>query len=87
MQPDLILMPSGSGVILPQPETMVTVKEWNKKHVRDKTAMIIATASEFFDSLEKRATATKYEFEVRKGEMLLEGCLRYFQIAPLQGCG
>jgi alpha-mannosidase len=66
---DLVLMPSGSGVTLPQPETALAVKEWNKKHVRDKTKMVIATASEFFDSLEKRATATKYDFEIRKGEM------------------
>ena len=68
---DLILMPSGSGVTLPQQETTLAVKKWNKKHARNKTTMIIATASEYFDSLEKRATATKYDFEVRKGEMVL----------------
>jgi alpha-mannosidase len=66
---DLVLMPSGSGVTLPQPETALAVKEWNKKHMRDKTRMTISTASEFFDSLEKKATASKYAFEVRKGEM------------------
>jgi alpha-mannosidase len=66
---DLILMPSGSGVTLPQQETTLAVKKWNKKHARGKTTMIIATASEYFDYLEKRATATKYDFEVRKGEM------------------
>src|SRR5215216_385429 len=66
---DLILMPSGSGVTLPQSETAEAVKEWNKKNARNKAKMIIATASQFFDSLEKRATAGKYNFEVRKGEM------------------
>jgi alpha-mannosidase len=66
---DLILMPSGSGVTLPQPETALAVKEWNKVHMRDNTKMVIATASEFFNSLEKRAAATKYDFEIRKGEM------------------
>jgi alpha-mannosidase len=66
---DLILMPSGSGVTLPQSETAEAVKEWNKKNARNKAKMIIATASQFFDSLEKRSTAGKYNFEVRKGEM------------------
>ena len=66
---DLILMPSGSGVTLPQPETAEAVKEWNKKNARNKTKMIISTASQFFDSLEKRATTAKHNFEVRKGEM------------------
>ena len=66
---DLVLMPSGSGVTLPQPETTAAVKKWNKKHVKDNARMVIATASEFFNSLEKRAAATKYNFEIRKGEM------------------
>ena len=66
---DLILMPSGSGVTLPQSETTEAVKEWNKKNTKNKTKMIIATASQFFDSLEKRSTAGKYNFEVRKCEM------------------
>jgi alpha-mannosidase len=66
---DSVLMPSGSGVTLPQPETSAAVREWNKKHMKDKTRMIIATVSEFFDSLEKRATTSKYDFEIRKGEM------------------
>jgi alpha-mannosidase len=66
---DLVLMPSGSGVTLPQPETSAAVREWNRKHMKDKTRMIVATASEFFDSLEKRATTLKVDFEVRKGEM------------------
>jgi alpha-mannosidase len=62
-------MPSGSGVTLPQLETAEAVKEWNKKYGSSKTKMIISTASQFFDSLERRATAGKYNFEVRKGEM------------------
>ncbi|HEU4447946.1 MAG TPA: glycosyl hydrolase-related protein [Nitrososphaeraceae archaeon] len=66
---DLILMPSGSGVTLPQPETAKAVEEWNKEHANDNTKMIIATASQFFDSVERRALTQKYNFEVRKGEM------------------
>ena len=66
---DLILMPSGSGVTLPQPETADAVKDWNKKSANKRSKMIIATASQFFDSLEKRATKEGYNFEVRKGEM------------------
>jgi alpha-mannosidase len=68
---DLILMPSGSGVTLPQPETADAVKEWNKKN-SSRAKMVIATASEFFNSLEGRRTGTKgkkNKFEVRKGEM------------------
>ena len=66
---DLILMPSGSGVTLPQAETAEAVEEWNKKNGSNNTKMIIATASQFFDSLERRAITQKYNFEVRKGEM------------------
>ncbi|HEX6029461.1 MAG TPA: glycosyl hydrolase-related protein [Nitrososphaeraceae archaeon] len=66
---DLILMPSGSGVTLPQPETAIAVEEWNKEHANDNTKMIIATASQFFDSLAGRAIEQKHNFEVRTGEM------------------
>jgi alpha-mannosidase len=66
---DLILMPTGSGVTLPQPETAKAVEEWNKENANNNTKMIIATASQFFDSLERRATTQKYNFEVRTGEM------------------
>jgi alpha-mannosidase len=59
-----ILMPSGSGVTLPQPETSEAVKEWNQKNV-DIAKMIISTPSEFFNALEK----TGARFKVRKGEM------------------
>jgi alpha-mannosidase len=58
-----ILMPSGSGVTLPQPETSDVVKEWNKKNADAK--MTISTPSEFFSALEK----TGAKFKIRKGEM------------------
>ena len=57
-----ILMPSGSGVTMPQEETVDVVREWNRKH--DST-MKIATPSEFFKAVEKHAG----ELPVRKGEM------------------
>lgn len=69
---DLILMPSGSGVTLPQPETAKAVVEWNKengKNHSNNARMIIATASQFFDSLERKAATQKHNFEVRTGEM------------------
>ena len=72
---DLILMPSGGGVTLPQPETAEAVKEWNNKKNKNssKAKMVIATATEFFNALElrekRRTKGKKHEFEVRKGEM------------------
>ena len=59
-----ILMPSGSGVTLPQPETSEAVKSWNEKN-GDIAKMIISTPLEFFSVLEKRSK----KFKVRKGEM------------------
>lgn len=59
-----ILMPSGSGVTLPQPETSEAVKAWNKKN-GGAAKMFISTPLEFFSALEKRGT----KFKVRKGEM------------------
>jgi alpha-mannosidase len=63
-----ILMPSGSGVTIPQPETPEAVKEWNeqKKEVAD---MKIATPREFFEALEKEIEEQDLKMEVRKGEM------------------
>jgi alpha-mannosidase len=57
-----ILMPSGSGVTMPQEETPEVVKEWNKTH---RALMKIATPSEFFKAIEKFAD----KLPVRKGEM------------------
>ncbi|NOJ29973.1 MAG: glycoside hydrolase [Nitrososphaeraceae archaeon] len=57
-----ILMPSGSGVTLPQPETCEVVNAWNQK---EKAKMIISTPSEFFNALEKASP----KLEIRKGEM------------------
>lgn len=59
-----ILMPSGSGVTLPQPETSKAVREWNEKNTGT-TKMVISTPSEFFSTLEK----TRAKFKVRRGEM------------------
>jgi alpha-mannosidase len=58
-----ILMPSGSGVTLPQPETSEAVMEWNKKNA-DAT-MTVSTPSEFFNALEKSGAT----FRIIKGEM------------------
>ena len=58
-----ILMPSGSGVMGPQPETSDVVKKWNEHE--DNARMIIATPTEFFKSLERE----KIDFQVRRGEM------------------
>jgi len=57
-----ILMPSGSGVTMPQPHTMEVVEEWNKKN---RPKIKISTPSEFFKALEKAAK----DFPIRKGEM------------------
>ena len=57
-----VLMPSGSGVTMPQEETTRRVKNWNKNH---KSRMKVATPLEFFKSLEKE----KKKLLVRKGEM------------------
>jgi len=58
-----ILMPSGSGVTMPQPNTEKVVKKWNKTHKNSK--IIISTSKEFFKSLEKSAN----KLPIRKGEM------------------
>ncbi|RCV64974.1 alpha-mannosidase [Methanophagales archaeon] len=63
-----ILMPSGSGVTLPQPETSEVVKAWNKKS-GNVAKMKIATPREFFDALAKEIEDKDLKMEVRKGEM------------------
>ncbi len=67
-----ILMPSGSGVTMPQPETGNAVKEWNRKH---DVKMKIGTVSEFFSALEKEGR----DFQVVKGEMY---CGKYSEVFP-----
>ena len=69
-----ILMPSGSGVTVPQPETSEAVNRWNKSS-GDKARMVISTPSEFFNTLEKMET----KFQVRKGEMY---CGRFSEVFP-----
>ncbi len=59
---DKVLMPSGSGVTMPQEETVEVVKNWNKKN---KTKIKIATPLEFFKRVEKYEKKLK----IRKGEM------------------
>jgi alpha-mannosidase len=63
-----ILMPSGSGVTMPQPKTPEFVKAWNENN-GEVAEMTIATPSEFFEALEKEIEEQKLELEVRKGEM------------------
>jgi alpha-mannosidase len=57
-----LLMPSGSGVTLPQEETVAAVKAWNKTH---RIQMKVATPSEFFENLKRRAG----KLPIRWGEM------------------
>jgi len=45
-----ILMPSGSGSMPPQPETVTAVEEWNRTH--PDVEMKISTPREFFEALE-----------------------------------
>jgi len=59
-----ILMPSGSGVTRPQPETSEVVKEWNEKNGQI-AKIVVSTPSEFFNALEKASP----KLRVRKGEM------------------
>jgi alpha-mannosidase len=68
-----ILMPSGSGVTLPQPETSRMVKKWNRTH--EDSRMYIATSRDFFKAVEKEAK----NLEVRNGE-LYSG--RYSEVFP-----
>ena len=63
-----ILMPSGSGVTMPQPETPEVVKVWNEKK-GGVAKMKIATPSEFFEALEKEIEEKNLKMDVRKGEM------------------
>ena len=69
----LILMPSGSGSIPPQPGTMRAVKKWNRTH-RD-SKMVITGPSAFFKELEKKAKNLK----VLRGEMYSG---KYSQVFP-----
>jgi alpha-mannosidase len=57
-----ILMPSGSGVTLPQKETMSAVKRWNKTH---QVKMKISTPVGFFQRLKRHSR----RLPVRRGEM------------------
>ncbi len=59
---DNILMPSGSGVTMPQEETIKAVRNFNKKY---KTRIKIATPSEFFKSVEKHVK----RLPIKRGEM------------------
>ncbi len=68
-----ILMPAGSGVTLPQPETSRAVKNWNNTH--EDSEMRIASSRDFFKALEEEAA----NFELRKGE-LYSG--RYSEVFP-----
>ncbi len=68
-----ILMPSGSGVTLPQSETSRTVKRWNKTH--EDSQMKIARSCDFFQAIEKEAA----DLEARTGELY---CGRYSEVFP-----
>jgi len=57
-------MPSGSGVTLPQPEASEAISKWNRKK-NQSAKLIMATAREFFEALEKE----NIQFNVKSGEM------------------
>jgi len=59
-----ILMPSGSGVTLPQKETVGAVRKWNADH-KGGSQMKVAAPSEFFQALEQEGDS----FEVIEGEL------------------
>ncbi|MCW7080228.1 MAG: glycosyl hydrolase-related protein [Candidatus Methanospirare jalkutatii] len=61
-----ILMPSGSGGMPPQPETVEVVHAWNEKHSSE---MKIATPSEFFRAVERYVEENGIKLDVRRGEM------------------
>ncbi len=63
-----ILMPSGSGVTMPQPETPEVVHTWNEKK-GEIAEMKIATPKEFFEALEEEIEEKNLKMDVRKGEM------------------
>jgi alpha-mannosidase len=63
-----ILMPSGSGVTMPQPETPGVVKAWNNDKGKE-ARMKIATPVEFFEALEMEIEEKNIKMTVRKGEM------------------
>ncbi|MBI2860540.1 MAG: glycoside hydrolase [Chloroflexi bacterium] len=68
-----ILLPSGSGSILPQPETSRAVKKWNRTH--SDSVMKIAASADFFEGVERAAG----DLETRSGEMYSG---RYSQVFP-----
>jgi alpha-mannosidase len=70
---NLILMPSGSGSIPPQRDTVRAIKKWNRTH--HDSRMVIAGPSEFFRELGKEAARLK----TRHGE-LYSG--RYSRVFP-----
>ena len=72
-----VLMPSGSGVTMPQPETIDFVKKWNKNHRNEE--MKIATPIEFFKNLEKKIKQENIDLKIRKGEMY---CGKYSEVFP-----
>jgi alpha-mannosidase len=59
-----ILMPSGSGVTLPQEETAGAVRKWNADH-KGGSQMKVAVPSEFFQALEQEGD----NLEVIEGEL------------------
>jgi alpha-mannosidase len=63
-----ILMPSGSGVTMPQSETPEFVKAWNENNGK-RGKIQIATPVEFFKALENEVKDQNLTMAVRKGEM------------------
>ncbi|MBW2976949.1 glycoside hydrolase [Candidatus Woesearchaeota archaeon] len=66
-----VLMPCGSGVTMPQEETIDAVKNWNKTH---KSRMKISTPYKFFKELEQSK-----RLPIRTGEMYSG---RYSEVFP-----
>ena len=70
-----ILMPSGSGSVPPQPETVEAVRRWNEEH--EGSLMVIATPSEFFRAVEKEEESLR-KAEEKEGELYDEDLVEVF---------
>ena len=68
-----ILMPSGSGSVPPQEETVEVMKKWNEDH-RGGSRMKLATPSEFFQAVERE----KGKFKLHEGELYDEDLIEVF---------
>ncbi len=70
-----ILMPSGSGSVPPQKETVEAMRRWNEEH--EGSHMVIATPSEFFKAVEREEESLR-KGRVEEGELYDEDLVEVF---------